>query len=63
MKLKDLKTVLYSSRGAVQFAIVYDRAQNKDLENGCSIDYAVEKYGDRTVCHVEAFENQLLITV
>ena len=63
MKLKDLKTILYSSRGGVQFAIVYDREKNADLENGCSIDYAVEKYGDRTVHHIEAFENQLIITI
>jgi hypothetical protein len=63
MKLKDLKPVLYSSRGAVQFAIVYDQEKNTDLENGCAIDYAVEKYGDRTVRHIEALENQLLVTV
>lgn len=63
MKLKDLKPVLYSSRGSIQFAIVYDREKNADLENGCSIEYAVEKYGDRTVHHIEAFENQLVVTI
>lgn len=63
MKLKDLKSVLYSTRGYIQFAIVYDRVNNTDLENGCSIEYAVKKYGDRTVYHIEAFENQLIITV
>jgi hypothetical protein len=63
MKLKDLKSVLYSSRGAIQFAIVYDQEKNRDLENGCSIDYAVEKYSDRTVHHIEAFEHRLVITI
>ena len=63
MKLKELKSILYSSRGSVQFAIVYDSKTNTDIENGCSIDYAVEKHGDKEVKHIEAFENQLLITV
>lgn len=63
MKLCDLKTILYSSRGSVQFAIVYDIATNADIEAGCSIEYAVEHYGDKEVKHIEAFGNQLIITV
>ena len=63
MKLKELKSVLRSSRGSVQFAIVYDSKTNTDIENGCSIDYAVETHGDKEVIRIEAFENQLLITV
>lgn len=63
MKLKELKSILYSSRGSVQFAIVYDSETNTDLVNGCSIDYAVQTFGDKEVKHIEAFENQLLITI
>ena len=63
MKLKELKSVLRSNRGSVQFAIVYDNKTNTDIESGCSIDYAVEKHGDKEVIRIEAFENQLLITV
>lgn len=63
MKLKDLKSVLYSSRGSVQFAILYDSKTNADIENGCSIDFAVENHGDKDVIRIEAFENKLLITV
>lgn len=63
MTLKDMKSVLYSSRGNVQFAIVYDSEKNIDIENGCSIDYAVEKYGDLNVKRIEAYENQLLLTI
>lgn len=63
MKLKELRTVLYSNRAGVQFAIVYDSKTNTDIESGCSIDYAVKKHGDKEVIHIEAFENQLLITV
>jgi hypothetical protein len=63
MKLKDLTPVLYSSEGSVQFAIVYDSETNTVIENGCSIDFAVEKHGNEDVIRIGAFENQLLITV
>ena len=63
MKLKDLKSVLYSSIGSVQFAIVYDSKTNTVIENGYSIDFAVEKHGDKDVIRIGAVENQLLITV
>lgn len=63
MKIKDLKDVLYSSRGNIQFAIVWDIYNNVDIENGCSIDYAVETYGERELLRIEAFENKLLFTV
>lgn len=63
MKLKDLTSVLHSSEGSVQFAIVYDSKTNTVIENGCSIDFAVEKHGNEDVIRIGAFENQLLITV
>lgn len=63
LKLKNLAPVLRSNRGNIQQAIVWDETERKDLENGCSVEYAVSKYGDRTVKRIEAFENHLLITV
>jgi hypothetical protein len=63
MKLKELQSVLRSRRGGIQSAIVYDSASNTDLENGCSVEYAVEHYGDSEVQRIEAFENNLLITI
>lgn len=63
MKLKELKTILYSNRGNIQFAIVYDSKLNADVESGCSIEYAIEKCGEKEVKHIEAFKDQLLITV
>lgn len=63
MKLNELKTVLYSPRGSIQFAIVYDSATNTDIENGCSVEYAIQQHGEKEVKHIEAFENQLIITV
>lgn len=63
MKLKDLECILYSSRGSAQFAIIYSQDECKDLENGCLIDYAVKKYGEKDVRHIEAFDCQLVITI
>lgn len=63
MKIKELSSVLYSTRGNVQFAIVYDQEQNLDLVSGCSVDHAVQEYGERDLKRIEAFENQLLLIV
>lgn len=63
MKLTELKSILYSSRGSVQFAILYDAKTNTDIENGCSIDCIVKNYGNKEVKQIEAFENQLIITI
>lgn len=63
MKLKELQSILYSRRGEIQFAIVYEYETNTDIENGCSVEYAVEHHGDREVKQIGAFENQILITV
>jgi hypothetical protein len=63
MKLKDLKPVLYSLCGDVQFAIVYDWEENRDLENGCSVEYAIDKYGDRPVRRIGAEGGQLVISI
>ena len=63
MKIKDLKDILYSNRGNIQSAIVWNIETNADIANGCSIDYAVEHLGELELLHIEAFENNLLLTV
>ena len=63
MRLKELKEVLYSLTGSIQFAIVYDIEQNKDLESDCSIEYAIKNYGDCTVRHIGADGGSLVITI
>lgn len=63
MKIKDLKDILYSNRGNIQFAIVWDIYNNVDIENGCSIEYAVETYGERELLRIEAVGNHLLLTI
>lgn len=49
MKLKDLKGIIYSNRDGVEIVIVYSTNTFKDIENGCSIEYAIEQYGDYDV--------------
>lgn len=63
MTLKDLSPVLRSRRDNIQTAIIWDEKECRDLENGCSVEYAIKEYGDRPVKRIEAFENNLLITV
>lgn len=62
MKLNELSTILYSNRGEIQFAILYDSTTNTDVESG-AIDYIVKKYGEKEVKQIGAFENQILITL
>ena len=54
MKLKDLKLCLYSPTGEIQRAIVYDYNQNKDLEQGCSVEYAISHYGEYEVKRISS---------
>jgi hypothetical protein len=62
MKLNELKSILYSNRGYTQFAILYDSETNADIATG-TIDRIVADYGEKAVIRIEAFENQLIITV
>ena len=62
MRLKELKTLLYSNRGYTQYAIIYDSSTNTDVATG-AVDYLVGEYGEKEVKHIEAFENQLIITI
>lgn len=62
MKLNELKGILKSNRGCTQFAILYDSRTNADIATG-TIDNIVANYGEKEVVRIEAFENQLIITV
>lgn len=62
MKLRDLKSILYSGDRGPQYAIIYDRKEDKDLAI-CAIEAAIEEYGDRTVHQIEACGGELLIHV
>lgn len=61
MKLKELKSILYSSRDNVQFAIIYDSKTNEDIAEG-NIDNIVSDHGEKEVKRIEAYKNMLIIT-
>lgn len=63
MKLKELSSVLYSTHGNIQFAIVYDITNHVEIMKGCSIDYAVKNFEDKKVRHITADGNYLVITI
>ena len=63
MKLNKLSGILHSGRGNIQMAIVYDTSSCADIESGCSIEYAIEQYGDREVKQIQAEANYLVICI
>lgn len=69
MKLKELQPIIRSRIGNIQFAIVYDATHNKDLEYGCSVDYALDSYGEYEVTRIQSyydhanFRDYLVITI
>ena len=62
MKLKDLKEILKSTEGDVKFGVLYDNTQRKTLDEG-SVDYLIQKHGERAVVGVCASNNLLIITI
>ena len=49
MKLKDLHEIVGSKPGDVQWAIIYRKADNKQVATCSSIEYAIKTYGDMVV--------------
>ena len=44
-------------------AIVYDTASCKDIESGCSVEYAIKQYGNKEVQQIQADGNYLVICI
>ena len=63
MKMEELAGILRSSRDGVQLAIVYDGNEYKDIENGCSVEYAKLHYRDREVYWITAEDNKLVLHI
>jgi len=63
MKLKELKPILRSVTGRFQPTIIYDLSTCEDIIAGCSVEYAVEHYGDLEVVRLEACGDDLVINV
>lgn len=49
MKIKDLASVMFSTRGDVVFTTVYNTATQVDLCSSASIEYVIEKYGEKEI--------------
>ena len=49
MKIKDLIPIMFSTRGNVVFTTVYDTTTQIDLCSGASIEYVIEKYGEKEI--------------
>lgn len=63
MKLNAFKDVMYSSRDSIQSTILYDSKTFKDIVNGCSIEYAIENYGDHEVKRIMAENGYIIIGI
>lgn len=61
MKLKDLKPVLHSSIGDIQFVSLYDSKLNMEIQSCCSFEYALVNYGDREVSRLKPLDYKLVI--
>ena len=62
MKLKDLKEILKSPEGDVEFGVLYDKAQYTTLDEG-SVDYLIQKYGESDVVRIYASSGLLIIVI
>lgn len=62
MKLKEL-SFIHSTRDYFAKVIIYDQKANKDLEDGISIEEAIEKYPEREVYNIEPYHDNLVIVI
>ena len=62
MKIKDLKSVAYSSHGLIQWAVVYDYNSQKDVLKS-NVEYVIEVYGECELTRLQADQNYLVFEV
>lgn len=63
MRLADLKTILKSRPCDVQFCVLVDQKAQTPIEDGCSIEYVMENYGNKEVEQINAINDDLIIFV
>lgn len=67
MRLSDLKDILVSPFASIQKVILFnlsrERGEEPELENGCSVEYAVENYGNLELKRIEAYNDYLVLYV
>ena len=62
MKLNDLKPILWTQIGEIQFAIIWDTMNHCFMDN-VTVEGAIEKYGEHEVKQITAFEDALIINI
>lgn len=63
MLVKELKGIAYSTHGDICSCIVYDPKIGKDLDKGCSIEYAINTYGECELTRIEAYRYDLVLYI
>ena len=63
MKLKELKPILYSTHTNLQFAIVWSCDTFEDIDEGRTVEYMIEKYGDYEIKRIQADGDNLVLSV
>ncbi len=63
MTLNKLKDILYSTRDNILHCIIYDAKTFEDIEKGCSIEYAMENYGDNAITRITVDQGYLVIGI
>lgn len=63
MKLKELKSILYSTHGGIQWATLWSTTTGEDIINGCSVDYAVKNYPEALVVRILAIDDTLVFEI
>lgn len=62
IKLSSLRDVLYSTRGYVQMAVIYDDVNDEDIDEG-TVEGIIDAYGDYPIKHIEAWKDTLVFTI
>lgn len=63
MKLKELKGILSSTIGNIQMCVVWDSVKCEDVENKCSVEYAIKHYGEYNLERIYTYETDLVISI
>lgn len=63
MKVNGLKSVLFSSIDNIQSVIIYSRTECKEIENGCSAEYAIKNYGEKDLLRIQATNNSIVLII
>lgn len=61
-KLKDYADVIFSTRDFVVFVVIYDTTTRKDILS-CTIEYAIEEFGEKEVKRIIPEDNNLVIYI